>query len=154
MRHQKTREAGQEKVMSLGGLQCPFCYKYFISLGNHVTASHDMTAKQFRLHMGYRHDHSLVADFKREEYRQRGLENVKHQPSDLIQRMHKSNHHPKYIISREGKSDKTKNRNPRYTEKMCLQCGKTFNAKYFLRDKVKYCSRKCSNKNYERHRTK
>ena len=154
MRHTKAREAGQERVMELGGLQCPFCYRYYFSLGNHVTASHDMTAKQFRLHMGYRHDRSLVVYFKREEYRQRGLENTKKQSKDLIHRMQKANHHPRYTLSLEGKKDKLKHRNPKFAEKICLQCGKAFNAKFWMKDKSKYCSTSCSNKDYERHKRK
>ena len=154
MRHTKAREAGQLKVMAMGGLQCPFCFKYFISLGNHVTASHRMTAKQFRMNQGYRHDRSLVAEFKRQEYVERGLENSRKLPDDHMKKMHEKNHHPKYKLSKEGHADKVKNRNPKFCSLECRECGKQFKTKFNLREKAKYCSTSCSNKDYERHKRK
>lgn len=154
MRHPKARELGQARVALMGGIQCPLCLKFFFSLGCHVSLSHGLSPRDFRKKMGYRHDRSLVVDFKREEYRRKGIELAKNQPKWHMERMRQANTHPRYVLSVDGKIDKLKYKNPKYADKTCLQCGNTFKAKFCEKDVRKYCSTICSNHDYSRHKRK
>ena len=127
-----SQKRNSEKAKKNGGIKCPWCNYYYISLGSHAFAGHNITAFNFRKENNWNKNHRLTADEYHQNRVEAGKEIIKkrlerdpnwiqkgQERLSVLRKTHSA-------VFRERRQEFRDNKKKQYLIKKCVICGNEF----------------------------